>query len=281
MCGAHAKIRQDGELVTHDKPESDHVCNGKRIIKADYASMQVDHTQSPGPRLPGMTPVKRKVPSTPALPTSAPIPTGGFLRKPSHPDQGTLAPKVDEAAQLKADKHAAGVGFLSGLIAKFKGIGNKGWSAPSEHSSLAGATRAMGTRMALAEKCADSMEKASPPGKFNKLPEKLKEEGMPASEAFGIAWKQKDKAESKKKTKKDEMGMGGGTGNDAMSMPGMEKAGMPAAKPAMAKPPAAAAVAAPAAAKPVAPKVPKLPGVKAGVPSTALPGSAPKPSFKP
>ena len=290
LCGAHAKVRQDGELVTHDKPESDAVCNGKRIIKADYAQMSVDHTQSPGPRLPGITaPPKRSAPPSPAMPTSAPIPTGGFLRKPSHPDQGTMKPKVDEAAQLKADKHAAGVGFLSGLIAKFKGIGNKGWSAPSEHSSLAGATRAMGTRMALAEK--EPSKEVVDPKPAEKEPSKEVVDPKPAKKAVQ-GRRDVYAAETKRvqgqalrrpwqRTQKDEMGMGGGTGNDAMSMPGLDKAGLPASKPAMPKAPGAAAVAAPAAAPPAAPKTPKLPGVKAGVPSTALPGSAPKPSFKP
>jgi len=56
-----------------------------------------------------------------------------------------------DASNLAADKKAAGVGILNSLISRFRGIGKKGWSAPSNHVSQAGAVRAMGTRMAMAE----------------------------------------------------------------------------------------------------------------------------------
>jgi len=44
------------------------------------------------------------------------------------------------------------------------------------------------------------LDKTSPPGKFNDLPEKLKAKGYPADKAFAIAWSQKNKEE---KTEED------------------------------------------------------------------------------
>jgi hypothetical protein len=105
----------------------------------------------------------------------------GMTQKPGWNDPtknaavGNLAPKpvtpmksmdaklpglATEAGTLAADKKAAGVGFLSNLIAKYKGVGNKTWS------DLAGAgpatadrlNRTTGTRMALSEV---PMEKAT------------------------------------------------------------------------------------------------------------------------
>lgn len=88
----------------------------------------------PAPKMPGMTP-------------AGPRPTPAA--KPAGRAEGLHAPASD--ATLAADKAAAGVGLLRNLITRFRGIGAKTWSAPSNHSSTSGAVRAMGTRMARSE----------------------------------------------------------------------------------------------------------------------------------
>jgi hypothetical protein len=49
-----------------------------------------------------------------------------------------------------------------------------------------------------------NLNKVSPPGKFNDLPEKLKAKGYPADKAFAIAWSQKNKEEKSEETEKAE-----------------------------------------------------------------------------
>jgi hypothetical protein len=75
----------------------------------------------------------------------------GPMGRPKMPGMTPATPAAAPADTLAADKRAAGVGFLNSLITRFKGIGKKGWSTPSEHASVAGATRAMGVRMARGE----------------------------------------------------------------------------------------------------------------------------------
>lgn len=67
---------------------------------------------------------------------------------------GNLSLPGNDAANLAADKKAAGVGFLNSLITRFRGVGNKTWAKVGGAGTTAGATRAMGARMALSEKTA-------------------------------------------------------------------------------------------------------------------------------
>lgn len=116
-----------------------------------------------GVGLPGMTPTK--VGGSPSInigtaPTLRATPAAGAkvpVRKPAADDAPVASP-AQAAADLKADKKAAGVGFLSNLISKFKGAGQSTWSdSVGTGSASAGkAIRRAGVRMALSE---PSMEK--------------------------------------------------------------------------------------------------------------------------
>ncbi len=64
---------------------------------------------------------------------------------------GNLSLPGNDAANLAADKKAAGVGFLNSLITRFKGVGNRTWAKVGGAGTTAGALRAMGTRMARSE----------------------------------------------------------------------------------------------------------------------------------
>jgi transposase-like protein len=87
---------------------------------------------------------------------AGPEPTGMVSR--SHPNV--------EAAQLNADKRAAGIGFLSNLITRFKGVGNKTWAnmAGRGPANIARAARTAATRMALSEKDGTKTDAKEPYG---------------------------------------------------------------------------------------------------------------------
>jgi len=120
----------------HDDPDKK-VVKGELKKDATSVAFGVQRPKAvslPAPKMPGMTP-------------AGPRPTPAA--KPAGRAEGLHAPASD--ATLAADKAAAGVGLLRNLITRFRGIGARSWSAPSNHSSPGGALRAVGRRMAMSE----------------------------------------------------------------------------------------------------------------------------------
>jgi len=101
------------------------------------------------PKLPGMTPSRSVKPATPNASVSAEQKPAAFIRKPV----GEVAKQPDSSEISAAEKKAAGIGFLSNLISKFRGTGNKTWSDLRGAGTVSAgkAVSRMGARMALAE----------------------------------------------------------------------------------------------------------------------------------
>lgn len=126
-------------------------------LQKDAARSMVglDPWKKPGsmgaPKLPGMTStkvngmhpdtaaslaaLKQPIAAAPAAAAPAPLaaaketPSVDAAAAPAKASPGASA--ADDAANLKADKKAGGVGFLNSLISRFKGIGSKAWGQVS------------------------------------------------------------------------------------------------------------------------------------------------------
>lgn len=178
-----------------------------------------------------------------------------FVKKPGADE--FLASK-DNSEISGDEKRAAGIGFLSNLISKFKGAGNKNWSdlRGAGSTSAGKVVRRMGARMALAETSPQAVQGELNSGKFKSLaagaPNQAPKGGTPLT-GFKSLVNKAEAAITKKGLVKDE------------KTPGMPKApGAPAAAPKMQQTspsgaPAGAGQsnAAPATATNKAPKAPK------------------------
>jgi len=97
-----------------------------------------------------------------------------FIRKPGA-DEHLAAAKAKEnipqADITSEEKRAAGIGFLSNLISKFKGIGNKNWAdlRGAGGASAGKAVNRMGARMALSETSPHAVQSEMNSGKFKSL----------------------------------------------------------------------------------------------------------------
>jgi hypothetical protein len=152
-----------------------------KSLRKDASSVSIAPSKklSP-PGLPGMTPPvgKTTTPNPGTAPTildmkapafnPANAPTLAFpgrprpfVRKPAADDP--IPAKIDESPISHEEKRAAGIGFLSNLISKFRGAGNKTWSdlRGAGPSSAERASRTMATRMAFAEKSPTSTDQAN------------------------------------------------------------------------------------------------------------------------
>lgn len=115
-----------------------------------------------------------------------------FVKKPAADDKSVAMPEgpgqvgagATSDATLAADKKAAGVGFLSNLISKFRGAGKATWDAASGAgpASTARATRTMGRRMALSEK---TLEKGKSPAGVRGTPAAAIKKPAPMTKAAG------------------------------------------------------------------------------------------------
>ena len=210
---------KDIKVVDTEEGSGGAVTKGKGLKK--------DALPASRPRLPGMTPSKTGPahpevqaslkdiaglkgapvvkPQLPAAPKTRPA--GGFAKKPAADDvPGFISnpqTTVDEKAQLAADKKAGGVGFLQGLVAKFRGAGNATWNDHGAGApSAARATRAMGTRMAMGEKPMDKCGDV----KAGKPMEKAWRAGGPRPKSGSVA--EPPKPEAEKPVKKAALGTG-------------------------------------------------------------------------
>ncbi len=108
--------------------------------------------------------------------------------------------------------------------------------------------------LAKSQRLHKELAKKSPPGKFNDLPEKLKDEGYPADKAFAIAWAQKNKEKKSEDLEKEELEKN----KDAVNNPGAPGPSHAPQKPAMPEPPQKVAPPLPAPKmKPNRPKIPR------------------------
>lgn len=127
--------KDDGDGMDGGLAMSEPRLPGMRKSAVDVAlGLKLPKMMMPRAGLPGMTPAK-------AAPAAA---------------------ADTSATDLAADKKAAGVGLFSNLLTRLRGVGKKGWSAPSEHVSAAGVNRATASRMAMAEPVAKAKEWQKP-----------------------------------------------------------------------------------------------------------------------
>lgn len=115
----------------------------------------------------------------------------GAVGIPGKPRPLPVVPVRSKASPLQgiapitgAERRAAGIGFLSNLISRFKGVGNKTWGdlRGAGPTSSARVARTIGTRMAMAEKPSDKKPAYSMPQNIHgqEVQESKKIKGWPA-----------------------------------------------------------------------------------------------------